>query len=118
RKPRAGAAKGYSHKEEAHPDGPSQIERGDIVEMDARAAKALRFALDDAVRGIALRFNLDYRVVRGEFGADGAVYKIGLEIKERPRPVHVTGNALLVPSDPPGKPLGSARLPRSRDAVV
>ena len=52
----------YSHREEAHPDGPSEIERGNITLVDDRAAVALRAAIDDAIHGVAVRFSLSYSV--------------------------------------------------------
>lgn len=102
----------HAHKELVNIDGPSQIERGDISSIDLREVVALRAAIDDALNDIATRFNLKYRVLRGRFGADGAEYRIGLEVKERPSNVHRTGTALIVPSTTPGKPIGSARMPK------
>lgn len=102
---------GYSHKEECNPDGPSQIERGDIREMDLRTVIGLRAAIDDAIFKVAERFGLRYNVLRGQHGVDGAVYKIGLEVRERrTTTVYLTGNAPIVPSSTPGKPLGAERL--------
>jgi hypothetical protein len=114
----AGEAKGYAHEEECNPDGASQLERGDVTEMGLRIAVGLRAAIDDAIDGLAKGFNLEDRVLRGEFGTDGAEYRIGLEVKER-RKIKVlkTGTAPIVPSVGEGEPLGSARLPRTYAAA-
>lgn len=97
----------HAHKELVNVDGPSQIERGVIESIDLREVVALRAAIDDALYDIAARFNLKYRVLRGRFGIDGAEYRIGLGVKERPS---------NVPFATPGKPIVSARMPKPRAA--
>jgi hypothetical protein len=81
RKPRANTAKGYTHAVEANPDGPSDIERGNIATMGERQAVALRAALDDAMHSIARRFNLAYAVERGIADGAGCDYRIRLLTK-------------------------------------
>ncbi len=115
--PRPSTAKyHHSHHELCNPDGPSQLETGNVVAMDLRTAIGLRAAIDDAVYKIAQRFGLKYQVLRAQFGADGAVYRIGLEVRgRRAAAVYATGNAPIVSSTTAteGKPLGSARLPKT-----
>lgn len=79
------AAPGSFHQERCNPDGPSQLEQGDVRGMDLRTVVGLRAALDDAIFAVAQRFNLKYQVLRGRFGADGAMYEIGLEVKKPDR---------------------------------
>src|SRR5437764_336506 len=62
-------------------EGPSQLERGNITALDARAARALRAAIDDAIHDVALRFNLAYSVGRPDATGAGCHYHVHLEVK-------------------------------------
>jgi hypothetical protein len=99
----------YSHKEECNPDGPSQLEKGNVETMDLRTARALRSAIDDAMHDIAGRFNLEYVVQRGVIREHQANYKIALETKpvktvlDIPRIVHTSDTCTV--SATRGKPV-------------